>query len=91
MKFTSLEFFIPFSTQNENRPVSPFVTLGTVATRMDTCKSAAGWTLYVYCTALYSWKRTIYSVCQFTGHIFEKSGEIRVRDSCARKRVEYRV
>ena len=34
MKFTSLEFFIPFSTQNENRPVSPFVTLGTVATRM---------------------------------------------------------
>ena len=27
---------------------------------------------------------------EFIGQIFEKSGEIRVRDSCARKRVEYR-
>ena len=26
MKFTSLDFFIPFSTQPENRPVSPFAT-----------------------------------------------------------------
>ena len=89
MKFTSLEFFIPFSAQPENRPVSPFATLETVVTRMDTFKS--GWALYVYYTTLYSLKRTIYSVCQFIGHIFEKTGEIRVRDSCARKRVEYRV
>ena len=29
---------------------------------------------------------------EFTGHEnFKKSGEIRVRDSCARKRGEYRV
>ena len=26
-----------------------------------------------------------------SGHIFEKSAEIRVKDSCARKRAEYRV
>ena len=28
---------------------------------------------------------------EFIGQIFENSGEIRVRDSCSRKRVEYRV
>ena len=28
---------------------------------------------------------------ELIGQIFEKSGEIRVRDNCARKRVKYRV
>ena len=33
----------------------------------------------------------ILNLCEYIGHIFETSGEIRIRDSCARKRVEYRV
>ena len=33
----------------------------------------------------------ILNLCEYIGHILEKSGEIRIRDSCARKRVEYRV
>ena len=30
-------------------------------------------------------------LCEFIGHMVEKSWEIRVRDSCARKCVEYTV
>ena len=30
-------------------------------------------------------------LCDFIGQILEKSGEIIVRDSCARNRVEYKV
>ena len=56
-----------------------------VVTRMDTLKS--GWTPCVYYTTPYS----ILHLCEFIGHIFEKSGEIRVGDSCARKRVENKV
>ena len=54
---------------------------------MDTLKS--GRTLYVYYTTLYPSERTIYA--NLLGTFFEKSGEVIVRDSCARKRVEYRV
>ena len=50
-----------------------------VMTRMDTSKS--GWTPYVYYTTLYSTPR----------YANLKSGEIRVKDNCARKRVGYRV
>ena len=50
-----------------------------VVTRMDTSKS--GWTPYVYYTTLYSTPR----------YANLKSGEIRVKDNCARKRVGYRV
>ena len=53
-----------------------------VVTRMDTLKS--GWTPYVYYTTLR------YINTNLLGTFFEKSGEFRVRDSCARKRVEYR-
>ena len=48
-------------------------------TRMDTSKS--GWTPYVYYTTLYSTPR----------YANLKSGEIRVKDNCARKRVGYWV
>ena len=53
-----------------------------VVTRMDTLKS--GWTPYVYYTTL------CYIDANLLGTFFEKSGEFRVRDSCARKIVEYR-
>ena len=50
-----------------------------VVTRMDTSKS--GWIPYVNYTTLYSTPR----------YVNLKSGEIRVKDNCARKRVGYRV
>ena len=74
-------------------PVKPVITRkyqwfsdGLDVTKMGTLKS--GWTPYVYSTTLCSSKRTIYA--NFFGYIFEKSGEIKVRDDCARKRVEDR-
>jgi len=39
----------------------------------------------ILCTTLY------YIYANLLGTFFEKSVEIRVRDSCARKKVEYRV
>ena len=50
-----------------------------VVTRMDPSKS--GWTPYDYYTTLYSTPR----------YANLKSGKIRVKDNCARKRVGYRV
>ena len=58
-----------------------------VVSRMETLKSRR--TLYVYYTTLYPSERTIHA--NFLGTFFAKSGEIIVRDSRARKRVEYRV
>ena len=58
-----------------------------VVTRMDTLKS--GWTPYVYYTTLYSIPHyTYYIYSNLLGTFFKKSGEIKVKDSCAR--VEYR-
>ena len=42
-------------------------------------------------TQRYTLYHAILYLCECIGHILEKSGEIRVRDSCARKRVEHRV
>ena len=53
--------------------------INVVMTRMDTLKS--GWTPYVYYTTLYSTPR----------YANLKSGKIRVKGNCARKRVGYRV
>ena len=56
-------------------------------------KIVSGWTPYVYYTTLYSIPRyTInYIYANLLGTFFEKSGEIKLRDGRARKRVEYRV
>ena len=56
---------------------------------MDTSKS--GWTPYVYYTTLYSTPRyTIFRRIYWAQELLEKWG-IGVRDSWARKRIEYRV
>ena len=39
----------------------------------------------------YTQYHAILYLSEFIGPIFEKSEEVRVRDSCARKRAEYRV
>ena len=43
----------------------------------------------MFITQRYILGREVFS--EFIGQSFEKSGEIRVRDSSSRKRVEYRV
>ena len=45
----------------------------------------------MFTTQRYALYHDILYLCEFIGHMFEKSWEIRVRDSCAKKRVEYRV
>ena len=45
----------------------------------------------MFITQLYTLYHAILYLCEFIGHIFDNSGEIRVRDNCARKRVKYRV
>ena len=45
----------------------------------------------MFITQRYTQYHAILHLCEFIGHVFEKSGEIRVRDICARRRVEYRV
>ena len=44
-----------------------------------------------FSTQRYTQYHAILYLSELTGHIYEKSGEIRVGDGCARKRVEYRV
>ena len=66
----------------ENPAPKAFICFPCVVIRMETLKS--GWTPYIYYTTLCSLERAIYA-------ILEKSGEIVVRDSCARNRVEYKV
>ena len=46
---------------------------------------------FMFITQRYTQYHSILDLSEFIGHIFEKSGDIRVGDSCARKRVEYMV
>ena len=57
-----------------------------VVTRMDTLNQV-GHLMFITQRSIPG--RELYS--EFIGQIFEKSGEVRVRDSCSRKGVEYRV
>ena len=45
----------------------------------------------MFITQRYVLYHAILYLCEFIGHMFEKSREIRVRDSCARKCIEYTV
>ena len=45
----------------------------------------------MFITQRYTQYHAIQYLCEFIGPIFDKSGETGVGDSCARKRVEYRV
>ena len=45
----------------------------------------------MFITQRYTQYHAILHLRGFIGHIFEKSGEIIVRDGCARRRFEYRV
>ena len=46
----------------------------------------------MFITQRYTLHHAILNLGEFTGHeTFRKVGEIRVRDSCTRKRVQYRV
>ena len=59
-----------------------------VVTRMDTLKIRLDTLCLLHNAIPYTTLYYIYA--NLLGTFFEKSGEIRVRDSCARKRVEYR-
>ena len=57
-----------------------------VVNRMDTLNQVGH---LMFIKQRYIPGRELYS--EFIGQIFEKSGEVRVRDSCSKERVEYRV
>ena len=42
----------------------------------------------MFITQRYALYHSILYLCEFIGHMFEKSGEIGVRDSCAKKKKE---